>query len=605
MDKKSIETLAISAVRDSIAMTGVLDQYIHDNDKEPSWDGHIYIYSGKNKKNNNMTGRVSVQVKGKVKGNLEKDEIKESVRVSDLKHYLNDGGVVYFVVYISEDAKQRRIYYAELLPVKLRGILDEAGSQASITIKFKSFPEDDEKKVGIILNFYDNSKKQHSFSSACLYALNDLGKGSHIDVDKVYIPFIKYGHDHRNYIRQLFEHEFYLYAISKGSLIPQPLKDIIDGETLVVRQEVIRPVIINGAVYYDSYYCIHSKNEISINIGQSLILTFNSLCKSKYHISYKNSNMLRVLVKDIGFYLAVIESRCFRLGDNLFEIDLDGNSYINFPLETAKRLYEFSVKAEKLLDMFSIQGDLDLSSLDDHSYKNLIILIKTIIDREAIENQKKDLQLVSSMRIGNMRVLLKCIPVEGKAGSYIIRDFFEEDMDVLCELPDGTSIQTSQCAILKVEDYLEIVNIRYNSILPSFKKFPNNSNSDEITSHTMLNMISAYDACGGSKPILLETAKDISRWLLDISASDDAAIRTLNWLQIICRERSLNSDEVQLLENIFEESNKNDVKAAACLLLDEQAKAEKYYRKMSVEEQQNFKEYPIFRFWKGRVILEK
>ena len=43
MDNKAIETLAISAVKDSIVSTEILDQFIADNDKEPSWDGFIYV----------------------------------------------------------------------------------------------------------------------------------------------------------------------------------------------------------------------------------------------------------------------------------------------------------------------------------------------------------------------------------------------------------------------------------------------------------------------------------------------------------------------------------------------------------------------------------
>lgn len=38
MDKKAIETLAVNAVRSSIVTSNFLDQFIQDNDKEPSWD---------------------------------------------------------------------------------------------------------------------------------------------------------------------------------------------------------------------------------------------------------------------------------------------------------------------------------------------------------------------------------------------------------------------------------------------------------------------------------------------------------------------------------------------------------------------------------------
>lgn len=44
LDKKTIETISVNAVRDSVVTSEFLDQFIADNDKEPSWDGAVYIY---------------------------------------------------------------------------------------------------------------------------------------------------------------------------------------------------------------------------------------------------------------------------------------------------------------------------------------------------------------------------------------------------------------------------------------------------------------------------------------------------------------------------------------------------------------------------------
>ena len=50
LDSKTIETLAVNAVKDSIITTDFLEQYIAENDKEPSWDGFVYIYMETRKK---------------------------------------------------------------------------------------------------------------------------------------------------------------------------------------------------------------------------------------------------------------------------------------------------------------------------------------------------------------------------------------------------------------------------------------------------------------------------------------------------------------------------------------------------------------------------
>lgn len=100
LSKKAIETISVNAVRDSIVMSEYLDQFIPDNDKEPFWDGAVYIYKSDDHKKENFQGRVPVQVKGQECSDLSLDEISFPVRTTDLRGYLADGGAVYFVVYI-------------------------------------------------------------------------------------------------------------------------------------------------------------------------------------------------------------------------------------------------------------------------------------------------------------------------------------------------------------------------------------------------------------------------------------------------------------------------------------------------------------------------
>jgi hypothetical protein len=51
MDSKTIEILSVSAVKNSITLTDFLAPYIADDDKEPSWDGFVYIYNNKSNRN--------------------------------------------------------------------------------------------------------------------------------------------------------------------------------------------------------------------------------------------------------------------------------------------------------------------------------------------------------------------------------------------------------------------------------------------------------------------------------------------------------------------------------------------------------------------------
>ena len=101
MDSKAIETISVNAVRNSVVMSELLDQFIPDNDKEPSWDGCVYIYGDKSKKKSSLKGRMPVQIKGKICNDHPK-KIAYSMSTADLKNYLNDGGCILFVVYIQK-----------------------------------------------------------------------------------------------------------------------------------------------------------------------------------------------------------------------------------------------------------------------------------------------------------------------------------------------------------------------------------------------------------------------------------------------------------------------------------------------------------------------
>lgn len=150
LDNNSIETLSVNAVKNSIVMSELLAQFIADNDKEPSWDGFVYIYGDKSKAKSKLKGRMPVQVKGTECDDHSKDTISFKMPTVDLRNYLYDGGCILFVVYIGNHGLTNKIYYVELTPVKLRKLLEEAKGQDHKTVYLKEFPA-------------DNNKKQQSF----------------------------------------------------------------------------------------------------------------------------------------------------------------------------------------------------------------------------------------------------------------------------------------------------------------------------------------------------------------------------------------------------------------------------------------------------------
>ena len=148
-----LEKIATSAIVSSISKTDTLSGFINDGDKEPCWDGNIYIHENSRHSKKNIK-RIPTQVKGKaVKTKSVKDKIKYRVKYDDLKAYMMDGGTLFFVVYIEKETGEAlQIYYADLLPIRIMKILEQ--TQDSYSIDFFSFPSDNKEKIEVVLNAF-------------------------------------------------------------------------------------------------------------------------------------------------------------------------------------------------------------------------------------------------------------------------------------------------------------------------------------------------------------------------------------------------------------------------------------------------------------------
>ncbi len=596
MDRKAIETLSIDAVRNSIVRSDFLDQCIKDNDKEPSWDGFVYIYSDKSKKKDKLIGRMPVQVKGTKNNDFSKSEITFPVKTSDLKNYLYDGGIVFFVVYVGSSGLANKIYYAELPPIKLRLILTvtkEKNIKKNITLN--EFTDDGNEKATIFLNCWKNCQKQSSFVDTKLYTVEELEAQGVLE--GITIPVSGYGLDRHDPQKALISNEVYIYAQIKGSTIPQPLEFIpLEIQTA---SESKAAITVNGIPFYDFCTRIRSKNLMTVKIGQS----FNIILpeeKSGIKLNYKSSNKLRVLVKDLEFQLAVLDVGHFEFDGHIIPIDYTKVDFSNFDINQQQQVLAHHKKNVQVLDLLGATGDIDLSKLTLREKRHLDQLITAFVDKEPVSGLKPDLLPVLPLKIADFKFMLAFIRVEGKEDTYNIYDFFKTKYHVRYKDKDGNEFDMSQFAILKTDDYLEITNIRFDALLPSYQLIKDSNQKYLKANFVLLDLLTAYDACGGSKPILLKTAGDFADWLMEADEKYlHYYIRCLNRLQVIRRQREFTLDENKELCTITESSSTcEDALVGAYLLLDNQIAAKLHYENLEPEIKESFKKYPIYHFWK-------
>lgn len=586
-----LEKIATASVKTSISITDELSSFINEGDKEPSWDGNIYIYANKDKRKESIK-RVPVQVKGKQSDDFSLDTIKYPITVVDLENYLNDGGVVFFVVYISKDGRDTKIYYSCLLPVKIRNILDRnIKKNKKLSIEFNSFPEDNERKVSLFLNFYDHMKKQTSFAKTMLLSLDELEKQGVLEGITFYAN--SYGKPNLSSYKLLFEDEIYMYANIKGSSVPQPLLDIpLD---LHIAEKVETEISVNGTVYYTQFHRIRSKDKAVLTIGKSVTITMVEK-KQSLTIKFTPTPNLKCSVTDLEFILALYKYNQFEMMGHT--LPLDSNRL--FSEDRVKKLQEnleFSRNLIEVLNIFNLDTDINMDSFSTDDWRHSNLFIKGLVKNEPVSGLKEGLPF--ALRLNYLGSIVVIGLEEEKLGTYRIYDYFSKPIKLWYK-DDTGEYRTSKYDFLEIDDFLKVRNIDYGDVLESYKEI-SDENIYGRANWILLKLLLAYDKSGSKRKDILEAAYGFAEWLYNINMSDDTLAlcsRKLNFYQVLKRQGNLIKEQKKELFNIAEDLRQDKtIRVGAYLLLDNQIAAEKLFNELDIDVKQEFQMYPIFRFW--------
>ena len=593
LSKKAIETMSVDAVRDSIMRTDHLDQFIPDNDKEPFWDGAVYIYENKNHTKENFRGRMPVQVKGTEKEDLSRNEISFPISTTDLRGYLADGGAIYFVVYIGSKGLRRKIYYIELTPIRIRIILEEAQKQGTKNVRLKAFPDDNDKKATIFLNCLQNCKKQSSFSEAHLFSIEELRKQGLLK--NITIPLAGVGINN-DIQTALVSNDVYIYANIKGSSIPQPLKILPKG--IQTQEESDAVISIDDRVFYNKLRIVKTSETIKYVFGSSFTLTANQE-SAGVKLSYKNSDDVRAISRDLDFMLSYIDKGYFEINGQKCPFEYENTDYSKFNVEEQRKILDFARKAVAVLDVLGCEKKLSMQSLGDEDCRNLYRLYDALIENKPVIGLKEDLPCVCLMKVGNLSFMIVLHCIEGEQGTYILENFFGAKLVATYQGHNEERLPMSQYAILKSEDFLRADNLKCDLFLPSFKDIERHEETFDRANWFLLELLLAYDKSKNQS--ILNTAHEFAEWILtDSGDSMPLNIKILNVLQVVKRVRTFTEEEIKTLYQIAADKDAtNAAVVGAYLLLDQQLPAEMYFSKMKVSEQEEFMKYPIYHFWMG------
>ena len=588
------EIIATSYLKEVIATTDLLSPFINEEDKEPSWDGNIYLYSNSSKKKVGIK-KIPVQVKGTVKES-HPERITYRMDIDDIDNYLRDGGIILFVVYISKDGKRKTIYYESLLPMKIRVLKGLNTGKKKVPIECKPFPQDPEKMVSICMNFYQDMQKQRSFALADLKTVEELENEGVLE--GLSMSVVAFGSQKDDVQSVLFQDTPYMYAKIRGSAILQPLEVAPQG--IHISEDVQHTISVNGKVFYPSARRIRSDGRVDFCIGHSFRIIGEG---KKFSFNYTPTKNLNEALIDTEFMIAFIENCGLEIGDVALPVEKAKEKW-EAKLPELKAQLEYCRKVKAVLDAFGLDSNVNIRETTDADVRNTDRFYQGIVKGESVRNLKHDIPLVATVDYYGKKLIIAFCKIND-SGEYNLYDF--NAAPIWFAYSEGEKHHpTSRYDFLKDDDYLQIANVNLKSLIESYQEL---SEHEYIFGHanmTLLNLLSAYDKSHDERKDLLQCAYDLATWLIGLDLPEETlakSIRLVNIWQTQKRMGTLTDQDLKDALQLAEDPSQEEViRVGAYLVLENQLAAEMHFDRIPEEQRSLLKDFPIFRYWKASAI---
>lgn len=568
LSKGQIEMISVSALNMSLCNFKEINPNINWNDKEPSWDGNIYLYQDNNHKKSLLKGKIPVQVKGTEVKKFERKFVSFQMELSDIKNYYNDGGVLFVVIQIISNTEYR-IFYRFLLPVDLKNLINEIAENGTNS------------KAVHINNILNEKSKFNIECDQFLLHRNRQGINlveMAITLDQIKDKQIEFVGD-RNLFNMLNKDVYFYTKDEFEAYIP--IIDKIELKSFAYNVE--RNLIINDKKYFDNFKLVNYPDRQIQIIGDEI-----------EHDITNNKITIKSSTKDIVTRLNTIE---FIEGI----IDKSKEAKIKNELKTMSEHKKLILDLVEVCEKFSIPKEsIKLSEMTINDSETLKILINTKSFSEFLQ-ENEQLYSPNIIRVdffGN-KILLICIEVD-KLKYYI--DYFEEDeaFDLISEF-EGTNISMGKFSILNHLDLLSH-NFNINIVKKSIESVIGRCNKDnkiilsEQYNLLALESIKAWDISGENDYL------DLAEYILEeFEYYLTNEIFIINKSQIEKRKESKLSEETKeclyelKCKKNLEDDNYNEIMASIDILLD----SEEYFKFnfKNIVDKKKFMDYPIYNLY--------
>lgn len=592
-DSKNIEGKALRYFEEYLEDSTIISPYLASDDKEPCWDGHLYLYSEKTIDKNHFSGRIPVQVKGKVMNDFKLNGYKFPIDTNDLRAFLHEP-TVFVVCQEKKGCKEKALFYRCLLPETIKKILREKDKQKSISVLMHQFPKQLNDFENKMMVFLGDSRKQLSFADNKSFTMKDVEERG---IKQFSFLAPSRGMNEIEILKYLSESPTYYYAkIDKQLDIEIPISE---GPMLIAyKQNVNKNISIGETVFFNNYDNEIKDGMMYITIGNilTIIIPINNCSECKTEIKIKvQFLLLKDSIKKAEFLIALYNTGQINIGDFVLNFKVKDKDFID---KLSSRLIGWKA-FQNVLDKMHVTKDLEINGVTPKQENYINAMLETIGEGKTIKlnNQRNTLIIIE---ISNIKLLLWQVVDRNDMCQF--GDFFDHSFTLFCQTNENEQIEICPYSYLKSDDlWKKIDNIPYDDLVASYDKIPNkNKHIYEIATFDLLSILHAFDEVKTKDKLkserLIKSATELNDWLKRNDPLEaNKIIHTINHYQIIKRQRKLTDGEKQSLSlYLKDDSISCPNKVAICLLLDKEKM--KWQNKCTKKEIKIMKSYPIWIF---------
>ena len=518
IDTKAIEEKALNHFKSFIEDSKVISQFIADNDKEPCWDGHLYLYADGIRDKEHLQGRVPIQIKGTEVGRFVTKKWKFKLEKADLKAYLEEP-TFFIVCQVKKDSKERMLFFRELLPDLVNKLLRDMGKNATRMTLFHPLTEDLKEFEDQLMVFLSNSKKMISFAHSKLLSMEEaLKKGIK---DFSFIAPSKYT-DRLQLMKYLSTHSSYIYAkISKELDVDMPLSN--GPGRFIFQREDDSEVRVGDKVYFKGYHNEIKDGRIIIKIGNVMTINMpmdNTDMKQATVKLTTKAKYLKESINEAEFGVALNDTGVLSVGMLNLQMKVHEKEYVE---ELRQKLIRWK-ELDNVLEKLHVTKPFDLTAITDDQGKLIDLLIETVGKGNMVNLPGQEATLLL-LEIGNIKLLLWC--AVGKDGMCAIGDFFDRSIRIAYKISEDETINVSPYSYLQLDKLWEKVdNIDFDNIISSAEEAARQHKYCYMMSnYDVLAMITAADALEKTdverSKKLLEEALKLNDWLIGKEPKDE------------------------------------------------------------------------------------